>query len=173
MEIRSQQFKKNLLGLNNNEVKNFLFQVAQDYEDIFAENNLLKERNQNLQNQLESYKQMEQTLNQSIILAQQAAEMLKANAKEEANNLMEEAKKKIVEMFTLYQEVVKRLNMMNAEIKSQLDTQVGLFEKNKVRIEEYSNYFFSSDFKELLDDLHKMSLIDLDESPNVQASKPN
>jgi cell division initiation protein len=164
MEVRSQQFSTSLRGYDAAEVKNFLSRLTQDYETLYSENNLLKEKNRSLQSQLATYQQMEQTMNQSIIFAQQAAEMLKASARKEADVLLEAAKKRITEMLSLYQEVMKRLNMMNAEIKAQLDSQLGLFEKNQQKLEEYTAYFFSNDFKELLENLSKTDQTGLDEA---------
>jgi cell division initiation protein len=155
MEIRNQQFAKKIRGYSAGEVKNFLFQLSQDYEGVYSENNLLKEKNHSLQAQLATYQQMEHTMHQSIMFAQQAADMLKESARQEADVLLETAKKKIMEMLGLYQEVMKRLNMMNSEIKIQLDGQLALFHKNQVKLEEYTAFFFSNDFKELLESLNK------------------
>ena len=172
IELRSHEFRRSLWGFSKNEVRNFLFQLAQDYEQVYSENNLLKEKYHNLQMQLESYQQMEQTMNQSIIFAQQASDMMKASAKEETRLLIEAARQKIVELFSVYQEVVKRLNMMNTEIKAQLDIQMSLFDKNQRRIEEYTTYFLSNDFKELMEDLHKITSVQLDEIHSEQDNEP-
>ena len=43
MEIRNQQFSKSLRGYDQDEVKNFLMQLAQDYENLYSQNATLKE----------------------------------------------------------------------------------------------------------------------------------
>lgn len=160
MEIRAQQFGKTLRGYNEQEVKNFLMRLAQDYENVYSENSQLRENNQRLKYELDRYHKLEETMNNSLILAQQTAEMLKVNAQKEADIILEDSKKRIAEILNVYQEVVKRLNLINLEIKAQISAEVEMMDRNQKRIEDLSNFLYSKDIKEILENLSKVQLKD-------------
>ena len=158
MEIRNQQFTKSMRGFNEEEVKTFLLRLAQDYETLYSENSQLKESIQRLKYELERYRKMEETMNNSLILAQQTGEMLKANAQKEASMMLEDSKRVIAEMLTAYQEVVKRLNLFNLELKSQLSGELEMIEKSQKKTEELATFFHNQDVKDLLANLSKLKL---------------
>ncbi len=158
MEIRNQQFSKSMRGYNEEEVKNFLQQTAQDYENLYGENSQLKESIQRCKFELEKYHKIEESMNNSLILAQQTAENLKASAEKEAERMLNDAKRVIVEMLDVYQELMKNLNMFNMEFKSRLNLQVEILDKNIAKNEEVSNFFNKPDIKDLVSSLSKMKL---------------
>ena len=94
-EIRNQQFRKGVRGYSEDEVRNFLALIAQDYEALYSENAKIREAMQRLEQDLSRYHRMEETMNSSLILAQQTAEDLKAIARQEAQLMLEEAKQRI------------------------------------------------------------------------------
>ena len=156
MEIRNQQFSKSMRGYNEEEVKNFLQHTAQDYENLYGENSQLKESIQRCKFELEKYHKIEESMNNSLILAQQTAENLKANAEKEAERMLYDAKRAIVEMLDVYQELMKNLNMFNMEFKSRLNLQLEILDKNIAKNEEVSNFFNKPDIKDLVSNLSKM-----------------
>jgi cell division initiation protein len=158
MEIRNQQFSKSMRGYSEEEVKSFLQQLAQDFESLYMENSQLKENMQRLKFELDKYNKIEETMNNSLILAQQTAETLKANAQQEADMILENSKRIIADTLTAYQEVIKRLNMFSLELKSQLSTELEMIEKNQNKTEELSNLFFSQDIKDLMVNLNKLKV---------------
>ena len=158
MEIRNQQFPKSLRGFKQDEVKKYLLNLAQDYESLYSENASLKEKIQNLEYELGKYRKLEETMNNSLILAQQTAEDLKSSARKEADLMLEESKKRIIEVMMVYQEIIKRMNIFNVELKSQVSAELELLEKNQKKIEELSNFFYSKDFKEVMESLEKVNL---------------
>lgn len=158
MEIRNQQFPKSLRGFSQEEVKKYLLNLAQDYENLYSDNASLKEKIQSLEHELNRYRKLEETMNNSLILAQQTAEDLKASARKEADLLLEESKKRIIEVMMVYQEIIKRMNIFNVEIKAQVGAELELLEKNQKKIEELSGFFYSKDFKEIMEGLEKVNL---------------
>lgn len=157
VEIRNQSFTRGMRGLKEEEVKNFLHYVAQNYESLYSENARLKENIQRLEYELARYRKLEETMNNSLILAQQAAEEYKTNARREAEFILENAKQKIAEMLFVYQEIIKRLNIFSAEIKAQINSELELIQKNQKRIDELSEFFYSRDVKEIMEKLEKLS----------------
>lgn len=157
MEIRNQQFGRSFRGYSSEEVNNFLAKLAQDYENLYSENARLKESLERAKYDLERYHKLEETMNNSLILAQQTAEMLKLNAQKEADSILEDSKKKIAETFMVYQEVIKRLNIFNAEIKAQISGEMEMLERSQRKAEELSSFFYSKDIKDILVNLGKLN----------------
>jgi len=158
MEIRNQQFSKSIRGCNEEEVKSFLQHVAQNYENLYSENSQLKESIQRCKFELDKYRKIEETMNNSLILAQQTAEMLKMNAQQDAQRILEDSKRSIAEMMTAYQEIMKHLNLFNLELKSQLNVELELLDNNMKKNQEMVSFFNQPEVKDLLDNLGKLSL---------------
>lgn len=158
MEIRNHHFSKSLLGYREEDVKEFIQQVAQDYETLYSENSQLKENIQKQLFELDKYRKIEGTMNNSLILAQQTAEELKVNARQEANKILEDLKRSIAEMAASYQEMVKHLNVSTLELKSQLNVELELLEHNLRKNEEMASFFIKPDIQDLLDRLSSLKL---------------
>lgn len=94
IDIQNQDFGVKLRGYNADEVDDFLDMVGSDYEKLYKENIELRDKVSSLAKEVEKYKSMEDTLQNSIILAQGAAEDIKKNASEKADNIISEAHNK-------------------------------------------------------------------------------
>ena len=158
MEIRNHQFSKSLRGFNQEEVKNILTIIAQDYETLYVENSQLKESMLKLEYELNKFKKLEETMNSSLIVAQQTADNIKANAHRDADILVDDAKKRIAEIFLLYQDITKRLNIFNSELKGQVAGQLEMLDKNQKKVDQLTDFFFSKDVKEVIENLDKADL---------------
>ena len=158
MEIRNHQFSKSLRGFNQEEVKNILTIIAQDYETLYVENSQLKESMLKLEYELNKFKKLEETMNSSLIVAQQTADNIKANAHRDADILVDDAKKRIAEIFLLYQDITKRLNIFNLELKGQVAGQLEMLDKNQKKVDQLTDFFFSKDVKEVIENLDKADL---------------
>lgn len=156
MEIRNQQFSRSVRGYSTVEVNNFLQQLAQDYEDLYSDNATLRETIQRLEYELQKYRRMEETMNNSLILAQQTAEEVKVNARREAAIILRESKAKIAEVLAVYQEVIKRVSVLTTEVKGQIHGQLELLEKSQKRVDELADFFYGKDLKEMLESLEEI-----------------
>ena len=94
IDIQRQDFEVKLRGYNADEVDDFLDLVGKDYEKLYKDNAELREEIKHLNASLEQYKKMEETLKQSIVLAQTAAEDIKRSAAEKADVIVNEAQTK-------------------------------------------------------------------------------
>lgn len=111
IDIQRQDFEVKLRGYNADEVDDFLDLVGKDYEKLYKENAELKEAVKQLNKSLEQYQAMESTLQQSIVLAQTAAEDIKKSAAEKANVIVNEAQSKSENMYRqLDQEIQTKKN---------------------------------------------------------------
>lgn len=92
LDIQNKEFKRAMRGYSMEEVDQFLDQLVQDYENLFLENQMLKEKLDVSEAAKSRYQDMEKLIKDTIILAQKNAEELKRNARQEADVLLEEAR---------------------------------------------------------------------------------
>lgn len=100
MDIMSREFKRNMRGYNMDEVDDFLEKVAEDYEALYKENAILKEKMDVFQDKLDHYSKMETTIQSTLLLAQNAAEQAKQSSQNEAELILKNANdsaKKIID----------------------------------------------------------------------------
>lgn len=93
LDIHNKEFGRRLRGYDEDEVNEFLDQVIKDYESVIRENKELSNQILNLQEKLDHFANIEETLSKTIIVAQEAADEVKHNAKKEAQLILKEAEK--------------------------------------------------------------------------------
>lgn len=91
MDINNKEFKRILRGYNPEEVDEFLDKVVEDYEILFKENASLKEKIAAMNERIEYYSKIEATIQNTLLLAQNAADQAKETAKKEADFAMRNA----------------------------------------------------------------------------------
>lgn len=80
LDIHNKEFAKTFRGYDEDEVNEFLDQVIKDYEIIIREKRELENRVKELEEKLKHFSSIEETLNKSIVVAQEAAEEVKGSA---------------------------------------------------------------------------------------------
>lgn len=93
LDIHNKEFGRRLRGYDEDEVNEFLDQIIKDYEAMIRENKELQNQLGTLQEKLGHFANIEETLSKTIIVAQEAADELKNNAKKEAQLIVKEAEK--------------------------------------------------------------------------------
>jgi cell division initiation protein len=91
LDIQQKQFPYKLRGFDDEEVYAFLELIREEMEDLLRENASLKENAIRLENQIKEHKDMETTLRETLVTAQQMVEEYKSNARKEAELLIKEA----------------------------------------------------------------------------------
>ena len=91
MDINNKEFKKGLRGYNADEVDEFLDKVSEEYEIMYKENSTLKEKKNFLEEKLEHHVKIESTIQNTLVLAQNAAEQAKICAQKEAELVIKNA----------------------------------------------------------------------------------
>lgn len=94
LDIHNKEFTKGFRGYDEDEVNEFLDQVIKDYEMVIREKKELELKVKELTEKLNHFTNIEETLNKSILVAQEAAEDVKRNAQKEAKLIIKEAEKK-------------------------------------------------------------------------------
>lgn len=100
LDIRKQEFKKLMRGYDPVEVDTFLEMVAADLEEALRQQKESRERIIELETQLKDYRQIEKTLQQTLLQAQEATGRTYESARRESETIIREAESrgaKIVE----------------------------------------------------------------------------
>lgn len=93
LDIHNKEFGRRLRGYDEDEVNEFLDQVIKDYEALIRENKEMQNQVLTLQEKLNHFANIEETLSKTIIVAQEAADEVRNNAKKEAQLIIKEAEK--------------------------------------------------------------------------------
>jgi cell division initiation protein len=91
LEVKRQQFKKTMRGYDTVEVETFLEMVSNELEDLIRENREQKDKLIEQETQLTDYKNMERTLQQTLMQAQETSGKSIENSKHEAELIIKEA----------------------------------------------------------------------------------
>ncbi|UFU00960.1 DivIVA domain-containing protein [Radiobacillus kanasensis] len=93
LDIHNKEFTRGFRGYDEDEVNEFLDQVIKDYELLIREKKELNEKVDYLNEKLGHFTNIEETLNKSILIAQETAEEVKGNAAKESKLIIKEAEK--------------------------------------------------------------------------------
>lgn len=129
LDIRNRTFRKGMRGYQCEEVEKFLEEVSQEFELAYTENFELREKTKELETEIGHYRQLENTLQQTMILAQQTAEDVKEAARQEATlilreaehektKIVSEAQKKWEEIEEEIQALARKRDLLRTQLKS-------------------------------------------------------
>ena len=135
LEIQNKKFSKKMRGYDENEVDEFLDRLTEDYEALYRENAILKDKVQILEDQMKQYTDMEASQQNALVIAQAAAEESTKNAQEkcslmikqaeeEARRIIERANEKIMDIENQYQEAKKQMYIFRTRFKTLLEAQL-------------------------------------------------
>lgn len=93
LDIHNKEFGRRLRGYDEDDVNEFLDQIIKDYEMYIRENKDLQNQVAALQERLDHFANIEETLSKTIIVAQEAADEVRNNSKKEAQLIVKEAEK--------------------------------------------------------------------------------
>ncbi len=127
LDIHNKEFKKVMRGYSVDEVDGFLDEIIRDFEFLFKQNMEYEEALKKSNEQIEYYRSMEDTLQNTMVLAQKMAEESKRNAEKETELVIWEARKKAEQIVgDAHDEVtetirkVERLKAYEKQIKAKL-----------------------------------------------------
>jgi cell division initiation protein len=122
LDIENKKFSKQLMnGYNADEVDEFLDELTVEYEKLYKENATLKSSADELNSDMGKYKNIEQSLQNTLIMAQKTADEIQAVAKQQAENIVKEAELRSQE---IAEDTSKQLLMKEKELvdlKKQFD----------------------------------------------------
>lgn len=92
LDIENKKFSKQMVnGYNVDEVDDFLDELTADYEKLYKESTESKGKIDELTDSLEKYKNIEVTLQSTLMMAQTTADEVKNVAQKEAEQIIREA----------------------------------------------------------------------------------
>ena len=122
LEIENKKFSKQMMnGYSVEEVDEFLDDLTVDYEKAYKQSTELKARVDELERSLLHYKTIEDTLQNTLVMAQSTAEEVKEVAKQQADQIIKEAEgnaRKAAE--DLSQEILMKKKELE-DVKKQFD----------------------------------------------------
>ncbi|MBQ2917337.1 MAG: DivIVA domain-containing protein [Clostridia bacterium] len=143
LDIENKRFSKQKLGgYNVDEVDDFLDELTLEYGKLYKENAELKERREELDSDVDKYKNIENTLQNTLIMAQKTADEITAVAKQQAEQIIKDAefsaKTSVEELNTQImikekeiEDLKKQFDVYKAKMESLLISQLELLKEIK------------------------------------------
>lgn len=143
LDIENKKFSKQMMnGYNVDEVDDFLDELTTDYEKLYKENSELKTKAEEQKNDLEKYRNIETTLQSTLMMAQSTAEEVKSVAQKEADQILKNAQleartsvdelnAQIIAKQHEFEEVKKQIDVYKAKIEALLISQLELLKDVK------------------------------------------
>ena len=138
LDIENKKFSKQMMnGYNVEEVDDFLDELTLDYTKNYKEVNELRDKVEELNKSLEHYKTIEETLQNTLVMAQSTAEDVKKVARQQADQIINEAKgnaqkqasdldNEIIAKKKELEDVKKQFDIYKAKMESLLISQLEL-----------------------------------------------
>jgi len=139
-DIEIKVFKRAYIGgYKPEDVEQFLEELLKDYETLYKENLELKDKIAMLNESIQNYKTIEETLQNTLLVAQSTADEIKKAAYQKADNiikeaelkvskLIEEANSKVLQITYEYGELKKRYQIFLNKFRNLLNTELSTLE---------------------------------------------
>ena len=123
LDIENKKFNKQMMnGYNVEEVDEFLDELVEDYGKNYKDLATMTAKVEELNNSLNHYKNIETTLQNTLVMAQTTAEEVKNVAKQQSEQIIGEAKKEA-------EEIVKTSKESSRKTLDELENQINIKEK--------------------------------------------
>lgn len=119
LDIHNKEFTRGFRGYDEDEVNEFLDQVIKDYELVMRDKKELKNQVEDMKERLGHFSNIEETLNKSILIAQETAEEVKGNANKESKLIIKEAEKNADRIINEALQKSRRIAIEVEELKKQ------------------------------------------------------
>ncbi|WP_370150032.1 DivIVA domain-containing protein [Exiguobacterium profundum] len=117
IDIHNKEFSSRFRGYDIDEVNESIDQIIKEFELLIRENRRYEELVNDMQARIDYFSSMEDTLNKSIIVAQEAAEEVKNNAQKEASLILKQAER---EAFAREEEAARKEQLAEREVVQML-----------------------------------------------------
>lgn len=139
MEITNKEFKKVIRGYSPEEVDEFLDRIAESYEALYKENSSYKEKLLNFEEKVNHYNKMENTIQNTLLLAQNASEQARENAKKEseliiknanetAQKIIDKAHGDVIQITDEFERMKQEFSKFRTKFRSFMESQLEMFD---------------------------------------------
>ncbi|HET6349555.1 MAG TPA: DivIVA domain-containing protein [Candidatus Krumholzibacteria bacterium] len=142
LDVRKQEFRKGMRGLDPDEVYAFLATVADEYEAALNDNKALRERLLELDDKVQEYRTIERTLRDTLVTAERVTVESKENARREAGLIVKEAQLQAERALRDITSEAVRLRQEIQRLRSQRDAYVA---KMRVVAESHVKFIESAE----------------------------
>jgi len=122
LDIRNKEFARKMRGADPEEVRRFLEQVSEEMEKLVTENSELGRETERLKEKLAGYTQLEQTIHKTLLMAQKSSEEAVANARKQADLIVEEARNKGRQIENEFAQLKSSKRQFEIEFETMLET---------------------------------------------------
>lgn len=157
MDITEKEFRKVLRGYSVEEVDEFLDKIAEEYEVLYKENSNYKEKLSGIQEKIEHYNKMENTIQNTLLLAQNASEQARENAKKEselilknandaAQKIIDKAHSDVIQITDEFERMKQEFCKFRTKFRSFMESQLEMFDDmEKEFVKNYNIGYESSE----------------------------
>ncbi len=176
MDIHNKEFKKVMRGFDPEEVDEFLDEIIVDFEKMQRELDVLKTQLSNYSENMNSYREKEISLNNTLVSAQRFADQLVKDAETRAANIVAEAEaeaqriiggteEKYNKVLADYTMLANRYNDAKETLKEYFANQIALLDREEacINTEEVASYLKQAESIEIPDN-REMSLPENEET---------
>lgn len=140
MDISNKEFKRRFRGYETEEVDEFMNEIIENYEEVYKENSRLKENASRISEKLEHYVKIENTIQNTLLLAQNAAEqaressqkeseILVRNANETAKKILDKAHNDVISINDEFETVKQEFIKFRAKFRNFMNAQTQTFDE--------------------------------------------
>lgn len=120
LDIQNKEFRRAFRGYNAKSVDEFLDEIVEDYERIYKENIELKDKVTILTDQIRQFNTLQDTLKNTLIIAQTTADEVTTSARSKANLIIEEAELNGKVIIDNVKDDVRKINNEYDQLKKEL-----------------------------------------------------
>ncbi len=125
LDIKKQEFKKVMRGYDPVEVDTFMDMMANEFEEVLKQQKEMRDRSIELDTQLKDYKQIEKTLQQTLLQAQEVTGRTYESARKEAEVIVKDAEGKAARIVEQANSELARINKELAELRIRRESLIG------------------------------------------------
>jgi len=125
LDIKKQEFKKVMRGYDTVEVDTFMDMMASEFEGVLKQQKDVRDRVVELETQLKDYKQIEKTLQQTLLQAQEATAKTYESARKESDLITRDAELKATQLLGQANTDLRNLNYEIAQLRAKKDSLIG------------------------------------------------
>lgn len=130
LDIESKKFSSSFSGYSKADVNLFMKEILVTYEKMYKENIEMKDKINMLNEGIQYYKTIEETLQKTLLMAEKTAEDTKSAARQKADAIEKEAEIKASKVIQEAKEKVQSINFMR-------ESMVKAYDANKIQIKQF------------------------------------
>jgi cell division initiation protein len=120
LDIQNKEFRKKFRGYDKKSIDEYLDKIVEDYERVYKENIELKDKVAILTDQIRQFNTLQETLKNTLVVAQTTADQVTTSARSKANLIVEEAELSGKVILDNAKDDVRRINKEYDHLKKEL-----------------------------------------------------